>query len=141
MSDEDCEYGAELRAAQRFPVTPYGQELYRRKARRDAIAEHFNEKRADQAAARRAQKAVEDEELANYKPRELTAADIRVFDDFNRMDANRNRDIVRDIRTDERRKEQCEALMSRDLDLYYSSGIADKHAALLGITTTKYKGN
>ena len=105
--------------------TDYHAELARRKQRRDAIAEHFNEKRADQAAAKRATAEREARELANYKARELTAADIRVFDDFNRMDANRNRDIVRDIRTDERRKEQCDALMARDLDLYYSSGIAD----------------
>jgi hypothetical protein len=131
MSD-DFEYAKEFRTAQRFDTTDYHGECSRRKQRREAVADHVQEQRAERQAA-------QEREYAKWC-RPLTSQDLDIYDRYQAHTADQNHQTSRELRDRERLLKKLDAFMERD-HATYMERFADTHAALQGITPTKYKGS
>lgn len=132
MSDDDVEYAAEFRAAQRFDTTSRHAELARRKARREAVADHVREQRAErQAAQERADRALR---------RPLTDADVRIHDQYTRFVDDANKATSREIRQRDLRMQRMDQVLKHDFDGYMQH-LSDQQLEMQGFKRPRYKGN
>ena len=131
MSDNDFEYAAEFRAAQRFPTTDYHDEYAARKQRRERVSSALQDQKAERQAA---------QDRADAKLcRPLTSADIETYDRFHKVMNDSNAATSREIRRRHTRMRNMDEALEYSHEEYMEK-LSDEAYKLNGFVKPKYKG-